>query len=33
MPVGHFHGIGPATERKLMGLSVETGADLERLSL
>jgi DNA polymerase-4 len=33
MPVGRFHGIGPATERKLMGLSVETGADLERLSL
>jgi DNA polymerase IV len=27
------HGIGPATERKLSALCVETGADLERLSL
>jgi DNA polymerase-4 len=33
MPVGRFHGIGPATERKLGALGVETGADLERLSL
>jgi DNA polymerase-4 len=33
MPVGRFHGIGPATERKLSAMGVETGADLERLSL
>ena len=33
MPVGRFHGIGPATERKLDTLGVKTGADLERLSL
>jgi len=33
MPVGRFHGIGPATESKLRALGVETGADLERLSL
>lgn len=33
MPVWRFHGIGPATERKLATLGVKTGADLERLSL
>ena len=33
MPVGRFHGIGPATERKLSAMGVETGADLERLPL
>ena len=33
MPVGSFHGIGPATERKFQALGVATGADLERLPL
>lgn len=33
MPVGRFHGIGPATVQKLSALGVVTGADLERLPL
>jgi DNA polymerase-4 len=33
LPVGRFHGIGPATEAKLHRLGLETGADLARWSL
>lgn len=28
LPVGRFHGIGPATARKMAGLGIHTGADL-----
>lgn len=30
MPVGKFHGIGPATEKKLMHLGIQTGLDLRQ---
>ena len=36
LPVGKFHGIGPATAEKMIALGVETGADLadhDRLAL
>lgn len=30
LAIGKFHGIGPATEQKMMKLGIETGADLRR---
>jgi DNA polymerase-4 len=33
MPVGRFHGVGPATAAKLNALGVITGRDLRRLSM
>jgi DNA polymerase IV len=33
LPVGKFHGIGPATSRKMNGLGIETGLDLKQKSL
>jgi len=33
LPVGKFHGIGPATEKKMHGLGVFTGGDLKTMSL
>lgn len=30
LPVGKFHGIGPATAEKMIGLGILTGADMER---
>lgn len=33
LPVGRFHGVGPATEAKMHRLGIRTGADLRRLSL
>lgn len=33
LPVGKFHGIGPATEAKMKKLGIETGLDLRRMSL
>jgi DNA polymerase-4 len=33
LPVGRFHGVGPATERRMHNLSIHTGADLRSRSL
>ncbi|SJZ93221.1 DNA polymerase-4 [Enhydrobacter aerosaccus] len=33
LPVGKFHGIGPATEAKMQRLGIHTGADLKAQSL
>jgi DNA polymerase-4 len=33
LPVGKFHGIGPATQAKMEGLGIHTGADLKRQTL
>jgi len=33
LPVGRFHGIGPATRAKMEGLGISTGADLKAQSL
>lgn len=33
LPVGRFHGIGPATSAKMNGLGIETGLDLRAQSL
>ncbi len=33
LPVGRFHGVGKATERKMHALGIETGADLRRWEL
>ncbi len=33
LPVGKFHGIGPATEAKMKKLGIETGLDLRRKTL
>ena len=33
LPVRKFHGIGPATTKRMMALGIETGADLKRYSL
>ncbi|MBS3963056.1 MAG: DNA polymerase IV [Methylomonas sp.] len=33
LPIRRFHGIGPATERKMRELGIETGADLREWSL
>ena len=33
LPVSRFHGIGPVTARKLEGLGIHTGADLQERSL
>jgi DNA polymerase IV len=33
LPVGKFHGVGPATTRKMHSLGVETGLDLKALTL
>lgn len=33
LPVGRFHGIGPATEAKMKGLGIHTGADLKAQTL
>ncbi len=33
LPVGRFHGVGPATEAKMKSLGIHTGADLARWSL
>lgn len=33
LPVGKFHGIGPATEAKMQKLGIQTGADLREKSL
>jgi DNA polymerase-4 len=33
LPVGKFHGIGPATAAKMNRLDVHTGLDLKRQSL
>lgn len=33
MPIGKFHGIGPATEKKLQQLAIKTGFDLRHASL
>jgi DNA polymerase-4 len=33
LPVARFHGIGPVTARKLEGLGIHTGADLQARSL
>jgi len=30
LPVGKFHGVGPATARRLQALGIETGGDLRR---
>src|SRR5215470_7713269 len=32
LPVGKFHGVGPATARKMAGLGIETGLDLRAQS-
>src|SRR5829696_9905243 len=29
LPVGRFHGVGPATEAKMHRLGIQTGADLK----
>ncbi len=33
LPVKRFHGVGPATAAKMLGLGIETGADLKAKSL
>ncbi|MFV0293056.1 MAG: DNA polymerase IV [Paracoccus sp. (in: a-proteobacteria)] len=33
LPIHKFHGVGPATARKMRGLGIETGADLAAQSL
>ena len=33
LPIGHFHGIGKATEAKMKALGVHCGSDLGRISL
>ena len=33
LPVGRFHGVGPATEAKMKRLGIQTGADLKAQSL
>ena len=33
LPVGKFHGIGPATEKKMHELGIETGRDLKQVPL
>lgn len=33
LPVGRFHGVGPATTTKMQGLGIETGADLKAQTL
>jgi DNA polymerase IV len=33
LPVGRFHGVGPVTARKMEGLGIFTGADLQAWSL
>ncbi len=33
LPVGKFHGVGPATEKKMQALGIMTGADLRARSL
>lgn len=33
LPVGRFHGIGPATTRRMEGLGIRTGADLRACDL
>jgi DNA polymerase-4 len=33
LPVGKFYGIGPVTEKHLVGMGIRTGADLQRLTL
>jgi DNA polymerase-4 len=33
LPVGRFHGVGPATEEKMKRLGIHTGADLREKSL
>jgi len=33
LPIGKFHGIGPATERKMQSLGIHTGAELRSMSL
>ncbi len=33
LPVGRFHGVGKATERRMLALGIGTGADLRRWSL
>jgi DNA polymerase IV len=33
LPIGKFHGIGPATELKMLKLSIKTGGDLRKKSL
>ncbi|MFD0985738.1 DNA polymerase IV [Methyloligella solikamskensis] len=33
LPVGKFHGVGPATTRKMNGLGIFTGADLVAMAL
>lgn len=33
LPVGKFHGIGPATERKMRALGIHTGLDLRQMPL
>jgi DNA polymerase-4 len=33
LPVGRFHGVGPATAAKMKALGIETGADLREKSL
>ena len=33
LPVRKFHGVGPATARKMSGLGIETGLDLKGQTL
>jgi len=33
LPVGRFHGVGPATTTKMQGLGIKTGADLKAQTL
>jgi len=33
LPIGQFHGIGPATEAKMQQLGIQTGADLRQKTL
>ncbi len=33
LPIGKFHGIGPATEAKMLKLGIKTGADLKQKTL
>lgn len=33
LPIGTFHGVGPATEKKMKALGIETGADLAAQSM
>ena len=33
LPIGRFHGVGPATEAKMLRLSIATGADLREKSM